>query len=141
MKDKIQADLKEAMKARESHRVLTLRGLMSEIKQFEVDNRQEVGPEQSLKIVQKEIKKRRDALKFAEEANRDDLVEQNKLELELLGAYLPKQLGAEELTAIVDRLIADGANSIGMLMGALNKDYRGQFDGKAASELIKQRLS
>ena len=69
-----------------------------------------------------------------------DIVEESESEIAILSEYLGKQLSEEELKALVEKLVAGGADAIGKVMGALNKDYKGQFDGRLASELIKSAL-
>ncbi len=140
IKTKLQEQLKDAMRARAQHTLLTLRSLSAAIKQFEVDSRTEADDERVVAIVQKEIKMRRDALSFAESQNRAELIEQNKAEIALLQGFLGDQLSEDELKSIIQKLVAEGADSIGKIMGALNKDYKGKFEGKVASELIKQSL-
>lgn len=140
MKEKIQNDIKEAMKARDGERLTLLRGLLSELKREEIDTRQELTEERCVAILQKEIKKRRDALEFAVQAARTDLVEQNNREITTIQSYLGDQLSAEKLQEIITQLIADGADSIGKIMGPLNAQYRGKFEGKIASELAQKAL-
>ncbi|MCB0358165.1 MAG: GatB/YqeY domain-containing protein [Bdellovibrionales bacterium] len=140
LKAQIQEDIKTAMKAREKERLDTLRGLMSEIKKREIDTRTELTEDQVKDTLQKETKKRRDALEFAEKAGRAELVQQNEQEIALIQGYLGKQLTEDELRALIQQEIDGGADSIGPIMGKLNKDYKGQFDGKTASGIVKELL-
>lgn len=139
-KEKINADIKIAMKARDQATVTNLRGLTAAIKQFEVDTRTEASEEKVISIIQKEIKMRRDALEFAEDQNRPELVAKNKFEIALLQKYLGEQLSEAELTGLIKEAIAGGANNLGAIMGALNKSHKGKFEGKVASELAKTLL-
>ena len=111
IKAKLQDDIKTAMKARDQEKLTTLRGLSSAIKQVEVDTRKEADEAAIVAIFQKEIKKRRDALQFAEQAKRDDLIEQNKSELALIQSYLGEQLSEEQLRTIISGLISSGADN------------------------------
>ena len=140
MKAKIQEDLKTAMKAREQLAVTTLRGLVSEIKNAEIDTRAEVSEEKIIGIIQKEIKKRTEANQFAETAGRADMIEQNNKEIEILQKYLGAQMSDEELQSVIKEMIGQGKNQIGAIMGGLNQSYKGRFDGRKASELIKTLL-
>ncbi len=140
IKAKIQSDLKECMKSRKQETVTILRGLMAAIKQFEVDSRTEANDEKIVTIIQKEIKMRRDALEFAVAQKRDDLISQNETEITLLQNFLGKQLSDDELQNIIKGLIDSGMNAIGPIMGVLNKDHKGAFEGKKASEIIKSLL-
>jgi uncharacterized protein YqeY len=140
LKQKINDDLKTAMKAREQHKVTNIRGILAAIKQVEVDTRETVDDAKIIQLIQKEIKMRRDAIGFAKEQSRQDLVDQNEMELNLLQEYLGKQLSEDELTVIVKKLFEDGMTNIGQIMGQLNQNYKGQFEGKVASLIIKNVL-
>lgn len=140
MKEKLQEDIKAAMKARNQELVTILRQLMSEFKRVEVDTRQELSEEAAIGIVQKEIKKRRDALDFAQKASRADLVAQNEKEIAVLQGYLGEQLSEDKLRELIAGLIAGGADNVGKIMGALNKEHKGKFEGKIASDIAKELL-
>jgi uncharacterized protein len=140
-REKIQSDLKDAMKARKQDTVTVLRGLMAAIKQFEIDTRTDANDEKVISIIQKEIKMRRDALQFAKDQSREDLISQNESEIALLQSYLGQQMTEEELTVVMKELINSGITSIGPLMGALNKNYKGTFEGKVASDIAKKILT
>jgi uncharacterized protein YqeY len=140
-REKIQSDLKDAMKARKQDTVTVLRGLMAAVKQFEVDTRTDADDEKIISIIQKEIKMRRDALQFAKDQNREDLISQNESEITLLQSYLGQQMSEEELTTVIKELIDSGITSIGPLMGALNKNHKGTFEGKVASDIAKRILT
>ncbi|MFN8392400.1 MAG: GatB/YqeY domain-containing protein [Bdellovibrionota bacterium] len=141
IKAKLQEDVKSAMKARDQERLNTLRMLTSAIKQIEVDTRTELDDASVLTILQKEVKKRRDALQFAEEAKRDDLIAQNKSEIALIQQYMGDQLNEAKLKELIGGYISGGADNLGKIMGELNKSHKGKFDGKVASELAKTLLA
>jgi uncharacterized protein YqeY len=141
LKKKIEDDVKLAMKAKEQHRLTTIRGLLSEIKREEIDSRTETTDDRVITIVQREIKKRRDALEFARNAARAELIEQNEAEIAILQGYLGEQLSESELKDLIQDLVKQGNDSLGKIMGALNKDYKGRFDGRVASELAKSSLT
>lgn len=140
MKAKIQEDLKLAMRAQDKHRVTTLRGLISEIKRVEIDTRKELTQDDILNILQKEIKKRREAIEFAQKGDRQDLVDQNKDELEIIFSYVGKPLNDDELRSIIADIVKNGASALGQIMGELNKNHKGKFDGKLASSIAKELL-
>jgi len=139
-KKKLEEEIKVAMKARDQLRLNTLRGFMSELKREEIDTRVELTEERFIAILQKEIKKRRDSIEFAKNAGRNEIVEQNETELKILQEYLGEQLSEDKLRELITSLKEQGNDSIGKLMGALNKDYKGRFDGRLASEMIKSAL-
>ena len=140
MKDKIQEDTKVAMKAGEKEKVTILRGLLAEIKRGEIDTKSDFDEAKCVAVIQKEIKKRRDAIEFAEKASREDLISQNKSEIAVLQSYLGEQLSEDELRGLISKLIEGGAANIGAIMGALNKDHKGKFEGKLASQIAKEVL-
>lgn len=141
IKNKIQEDVKAAMRAKDMPRLTTLRGLVSEIKKIEIDTRKDLDEAGVIAVLQKEIKKRRDALEFAENAKREDLISQNKSEIQLIQAYLGEQFSEDKLKEIIGGLIASGADNLGKIMGELNKAHKGKFEGKLASELAKSLLT
>lgn len=138
--EKLKEDIKSAMRAREQKKLTVLRGISAAVKQYEVDKREEVTEEIVKDIFNKEIKKRKDALGFAEQAERQDLIDQNNAELEILYEYVGAPLSEEELKGIISAAVSGGASNIGAIMGVLNKDYKGRFDGKLASSLAKEAL-
>ena len=140
IKAKILEDTKLAMKAKDQLRLNTLRGLTSEIKRTEIDTRKDLDDAGVVVILQREIKKRRDALQFAQDAKREDLIEQNQAEIVIIQSYLGEQLSEDKLREIIQALIASGANNLGKIMGELSKDHKGKFEGKVASELAKSLL-
>ena len=141
LKELINTDLKTAMKSRDQVKVTNLRGLLAAIKQVEIDTRLEVDDSKVIQIIQKEIKMRRDALEFAVAQSRDDLIAQNENEIAIIQTYLGKQLSSEELENIIKEIVSGGSNNIGQIMGTLNSKYKGQFEGKVASQIIKDCLA
>jgi uncharacterized protein YqeY len=118
---------------------------MSAIKQIEVDERREVTDADLLKILQKAVKQREDAIGFAKEGGRDDLIEQNENEIAILKEYLPKQLSDDELkealTAIIAEVGATTMKDMGKVMGVASKKLSGQADGKRINLVVKELLS
>ena len=144
LKERLQKDLKEAMKAKDSFKRDTIRFLMSAIKQVEVDTRKVLSDEDIIKIIQKSIKQREDAAQQYKEGGREDLYEKEIKEAEILRSYLPKQLSDEELTKEVKTIIQEiGATSMkdmGKVMQSATKKLAGQADGKRISEAVKKLL-
>jgi len=136
----LQEDLKSAMKARATETVYVLRGLIAAVKNLKVEKRAGELPEADIvALVRKEASKRSEAIEFARKGNRQDLVEQNERERVLLEKYLPPQLRAEELEAVIKQIAAElGSTQIGPIMAKLRERHAGQFDGKLASELIRK---
>jgi uncharacterized protein YqeY len=141
VKQKIQDDLKAAMKSGDKARTMVLRGILSEISRVEKDVRREPNESEIITVIKRERARRAEALEFARKANRADLVEQNETEGKILSAYLPAELTADEVKAAIDEIIAGGANQMGAVMKALRDKFGARLDGKMASELVKQALA
>jgi uncharacterized protein YqeY len=141
MKQRIQDDLKAAMKSGDKTRVMALRGILSEISRVEKDVRREPNEAEIVAVIKRERARRAEALEFARKANRSDLVEQNEAEARVLAAYLPAELSADEVKAAVSEIIAGGANQMGAVMKALRDKFGPRLDGKLASEIVKQALA
>ncbi len=145
LKAELQAALKEAMVNKDQTRRDVIRMLMSAIKQVEVDSRKELSSNDVMDVLQKEAKKRRESIDEAERVGRTELAAQEKLELDVLEAFLPRQLSREEITAIVQETIAQtgvtSAKEKGKLMGALMPKVKGLADGKLVNEIVQALLS
>ena len=140
MKAKLQAAMKEALKAKDKVRLDTVRGVLSAI-QYEAMEKKvdDLSADQSLAVIQREIKKRREEIEFATQARRDDLLEKLQQEIAALEGFLPKQLSAVELEKIlVDHKASTPTATMSSSMKMLKEGYPGQYDGKMASELAKR---
>jgi uncharacterized protein len=136
----IQRELTAAMKAREMGKVYVLRGLLAAIKNVKVEKQVAELPDAEITgLVRKELNKRTEAAEFAAKSGRQDLVDQNRNEQKVLEAYLPAQLDAAELEAVIRQLAEElGSSAIGLIMAKLKERYPGQYDGKQASELVRR---
>lgn len=144
IKERIQSDLTDAMRAGDTRRREILRLLMSAFRQVEVDRRITLTDDDVIDILVSEAKKRREAIEEMTGAGRSELAEQEQYELEVIESYLPQQLSREEVEQIVDEAIAEtGASSVkdmGRVMGAVMPRVRGRTDGKLVNEVVRQRL-
>jgi uncharacterized protein YqeY len=144
LKDRIQQDVKDAMRAKDKSRLAAIRLITAAIKQREVDERVELNDSQITAVLDKMAKQRRESISQFEKAGRDDLIAQEVMELEIIQSYLPEQLGEEEINALIDSTLQDtGATSIkdmGKVMGQLKPKLQGRADMSAVSALIKARL-
>ncbi|MEA2079930.1 MAG: GatB/YqeY domain-containing protein [Pseudomonadota bacterium] len=145
LKDKLQQDMKDAMRGRDKRSLGVIRLILAAIKQREVDERIELDDAQVTAVLDKMTKQRRDSLEQFEKAGRDDLAEQETFEINILKAYLPEQLSDAEIDALIDEAIqATGASSMkdmGKVMGQLKPRLQGRADMGAVSGRIKNRLS
>ena len=145
LKEKLMADLKEAMKEKDVIRKNTVQMVRSAILQYEKDNLKELDDDGIIDVIAKELKRRRDVLPEYEKSGREDLIADINREIEVLLAYLPEQLSAEELEKIVTDAIAKvGAASMkdmGKIMAAVMPEVKGRADGKAINAIVKEKLS
>ena len=146
LKEQLMADLKEAMKAKDDIRKNTISFARAAVKQYEVDNREELDDEGIIKILAKQVKMRKDALADFEKAGRTDLADGYKAEIEILEKYLPEQMSADEILKIVqatkEELGLEGTKKeMGKFMGAVMKKVGGQADGNAVREVIQGFLN
>ncbi|MGO9062358.1 MAG: GatB/YqeY domain-containing protein [Candidatus Binataceae bacterium] len=141
MKARFQDDLKTAMKARDTATVMTIRGVLTEITRLEKDVCRDANEAEIVQILKRERARREEALGFARQANRQDLITQNEAEAKILDAYIPAGVGAEEIRAVIDARVAAGVGQIGALMKALKDEFGARLDGKLASELVKEALA
>ena len=145
LKEKLLNDLKESMKEKDLIRKNTVQLIRSSILQIEKDKEIEVTDEQIIEIIAKEAKKRKDAAQDFEKSGREDLINQNNKELEILTSYLPKQLDIEEIENIVKDIIKEsGATSMkdmGIVMKTAKEKIGASADGKTISDVVKKLLS
>ena len=143
----INDQLKSAMLAKDEKKVRGLRAIKAAIivaKTAEGAGGQ-VSPEEEIKMLQKLVKQRKDSLDIFKQQNREDLAQKEQEEIEVIEAFLPKQMSEEELTAALTKIIADtGASSpadMGKVMGVASKQLSGKAEGKAISTMVKTLLA
>jgi uncharacterized protein len=145
LKNQITEDMKSAMKAGEKDRLKVVRLILAAIKQVEVDKRIKLDDSAVLAVLDKMVKQRRDSVEQFENGNREDLAAIERAEIEVLETYLPEQLSADELAAMVDEVIAaTGAESMrdmGKVMGQIKAKAAGRADMGAVSATVKERLN
>ena len=144
-KEQLQADLKAAMKSGDTQRKDALRLMMAAIKQVEIDSRTQLSEEQTYGVLATEAKKRRDSLTEMRKAGRNDLADQEQMELSLIESYLPQQLSRDEVEVEVRKAIdetgAKTAKDMGSLMKVLMPRVKGRADGKLVNEVVKTLLN
>ncbi len=145
LKQRIQDEMKAALKGGDKPRLGVIRLIMAAIKQREVDERIELDDEQILAVLDKMVKQRRDSIQQYEQAGRDDLADQEKFEVGILQEYLPEALSEDEIAAMVAEAISSsGASSMkdmGKVMGQLKPKVQGRADMGAVSAMVKQQLN
>ena len=144
LKNQITEDMKTAMRAKDSARLGAIRLLLSAIKQREVDERIELTDADVIAVIEKMLKQRRDSITAFESANRVDLADIEKYEVGVLQTYMPKQMSDDEISAIINQVIADsgaeGAKDMGKVVGLVKPLVAGMADMGKVSGLIKSRL-
>jgi uncharacterized protein len=145
LKDQITEDMKNAMRAKDSERLGTIRLLLAAIKQKEVDERIVVDDVAVVAIVDKLIKQRKDSIEAFQKAERKDLADKEAAEMVVLQAYLPARLSSEEVTAAVKAIVAElgasGPGDMGKVMSAVKAQLAGKADMGQVSAAVKAALN
>jgi uncharacterized protein len=148
LKDTITADMKTAMKAGDSGRLLTIRGLLAALKQREVDERIVLTDSDVIAIVEKSVKQRRESIAQFTAGNRVDLVEKEEAELKVLLGYLPAQMSDAEIDAVLTAAVAEVATSgvsgnaaMGKIMAIIKPKLAGKADMQVVSAKVKAKLA
>ena len=142
--EQVKAAMKAAMKAREKQTLATIRLIQAEFKRVEVDERIEIDDDRALTIMDKMVKQRRDSAKQYRDAERPELAEQEDAEIAIIQNFLPAQLSAEEIDALIDDALvgidAEGMAAMGPLMGQLKPQLQGRADMGEVSKRVKAKL-
>ena len=145
LKQRIQEDMKAAMRAGEKQRLGVIRLILAAIKQREVDERITLDDNQVVVVLDKMLKQRRESIEQYEKAAREDLAAQERFEVTVLQHYMPQQMSEAEIVAMVQQAIAEtGANSakdMGKVMNIIRPQMLGRADMKVVSDLVKKQLS
>ena len=143
--DKINTDLKTAMRAKEELRLLVLRTMLSSINYAEIAKQKKLDDAGIIEVVGKEIKQRRESIEAYDKGNRPDLSAKEKAELAILQEYMPAQMGRDEITAIVEKVIAEvgpkGPGDKGKVMQKLMPQVKGKADGNEVNSIVTDLLS
>lgn len=143
LKEELKKNEIAAMKARDKQTVNVLRLVNSEIKSYEVNERQDITDEGVIKIIEKQIKQLKEALEYAEKLNDEAKIEEGNFAIKLLTPYLPKQLSEEEVTAMLKEIIVNGnytAKDMGNIMKEIMPKVAGKFDRSKINPMVKSLL-
>ena len=144
LSERINNDLKEAMKSKDSFRLSVIRMVKGAMQLAKPNPREELTDDDVITVISKQIKMRNDSIKEFEAAGRSDLVEQNKKEIEILNTYMPKQLSEEELTEIIDKVFEEvkptSQKDMGLIMKNISPLVKGKADMSLVNKLVKARL-
>jgi len=144
LQDKLNEDMKVAMKKGDKLRLETIRMVRAQMKDAQIAKMAALSPEDELGILQNAAKRRREAIELYKKGGRDDLLEKEMAELAIVSEYLPKALTQEEVLAIIDATIqeigAKTAADFGKVMGKVAQLTKGRADGKIVQQLVRERL-
>jgi len=141
LKQRLQNDLNQARKDRNKDRTLVLSTVFSEVKNREIDSREEVTDDGVIQVISKAIKQRKDAATQMRDAGREELAVIEEAQSAVLAEYLPAGLSEDEVRDMIRAAIADGADQMGAVMGRLMPQLRGRFDGGEANRLVREELA
>lgn len=145
LKQTLLSDLKEAMKSKYSLKVDTLRLIVSEIKNREIDLREELGDEAITALLTTQIKKRKEAAKMFEQGDRTDLKEKEEKEMAIIQVYLPEQVGEDELKQRIQAVIAEtgaqGPKDMGKVMKVVVPEFKGKAEGDQIRNIVTELLA
>lgn len=146
LKNKINEDLNNALKAKDSVRVDTLRSVRAEILKMDKSGmNREMTEEEEIQLLNKQAKMRKESIDLFGQAGRTDLVDKEQAQLDIISEYLPKQMTPEEADEIVKKIVEDSGvtsqKDFGKVMGDVMKQLKGKIDGKVLQELVKSKLS
>lgn len=145
LKNKINEDLNSALKAKDSVRVDTLRSVRAEILKMDKSGmNREMNEEEEIQLLNKQAKMRKESIEMFGQAGRQDLVDKEQSQLDIINEYLPKQMSTEEAATIVEKIITDSGvitqKDFGRVMGEVMKTLKGKIDGKVLQELVRNKL-
>lgn len=145
LKETIEKDLIESMKEKDENTLSVLRMLKSAIKNKEIETKKELEDTDITAVIQSQIKSRRDSVEMYEKADRKELAEKEKTEIEILQKYLPEQMSEEDIRGIVQKAVSDtsaaGIQDMGKVMGKIMPEVKGKADGSMVSNIVKEELS
>lgn len=147
LKEKLQADIKDALKSGDSKKRMVLGMVLAAIKNKEIEKKDELNDDDVIAVIASEIKKRKDSVEQFEKGGRPELAEGERKEAEMLMAYMPEQMSEDEIKKVVEATIKDMALSAGALakagqvIGAVMAKIKGKADGTLVSKIVKEELS
>ena len=144
MRNQILEDLKTAMKNQDKERLAVIRMVKGAIQMSELNKKHELSDEEVIDVITKEIKTRKDSINEFKKGGRDDLIEKTQAEIDILSAYLPKQLTEEKLNEIIDKVFGEvkptSSKDMGKVMKELTPQVKGKADMGLVSKIVKERI-
>ncbi len=144
MVEKLKTDMIDAMKNKDKEKLTVIRMVKASMDQEHIDCKKEINDELLFDVVNKQIKMRKDAIVEFEKGNRNDLIEKNQREIEILQVYLPEQLSEDDVVKVIDEIFSNlnpnGSKDMGKVMKEATARLKGKTDMRMVSEIIKSRL-
>ncbi len=140
LKERLDQDLKDSLKSKDSVKTTTLRLLKSNIKNKEIDLKEELKEEEIIKVLRQELKKRSESIKAYQEAGRDELRIQEEKEYKIINEYLPELMSEDDIIKIVEEIIATGLDNFGQIMKEVMIKTKGQADGALVQKIVKDKI-
>jgi uncharacterized protein YqeY len=145
LKERLMADLKDAMRSQDTHRKDAIRMVRAAIVNKEIELRREVTDAEVEQLISQEVKRREEALQLFKQAGREDLITKEQIELQILQSYLPEQLSQEEIERVVQGIVAElGAkdrSQMGPVMRRAMEELRGRADGRLVNDIVRETLN
>jgi uncharacterized protein YqeY len=140
LKERLRANLNDARRERDKLRTLVLTTILSDLRNREIELGREASDADAIEVVNRGIKRRREAAEQMRAGQRLDLAEKEEQEAAMLSVYLPAQLDEAEVRALVREAMAEGAQAVGAVMSKIAPKLKGRFDGKAANRIVQEEL-
>lgn len=140
LRARLKADLNAARKDRDKARTVLLTTTISELRNREIDQRRDLTDQDTLEVLDRAVKQRREAAEQMRAGGREELAAKEDREAEWLAEYLPEPLSEGDVRALVREIVADGADAIGPVMGRLMPRIKGRFDGREANRIVREEL-
>jgi|TARA_B110000116_G_scaffold256549_1_gene255815 uncharacterized protein YqeY len=140
LKNRLRSDLTSARKDRDKLRTLVLSTLLADVHNREIELGAELSDDQTIQVLSRGIKQRKDAASQMRAAGRDELANGEEAQLTVLSEYLPEGMSEDEVRVLVRAAIEDGVDQMGMLMGRVMPQIRGRYDGKEANRIVREEL-
>ena len=140
LKNRLRSDLTSARKDRDKLRTLVLSTLLADVHNREIELGAELSDDQTIQVLSRGIKQRKDAASQMRAAGRDELANGEEAQLTVLSEYLPEGMSEDEVRALVRAAIEDGVDQMGMLMGRVMPQIGGRYDGKEANRIVREEL-
>ena len=141
LRQTLQTQLKEALRAKDQVKLDTLRFIWSQIKNAEIDKHADLTDEEIVKLITKEVKNRKEAIDQFKTGNRQDLVDQETAKLKILEVYLPQQMSPQEIEPIVAKIIQSGLTEFGAVMAKVMAQTKGQAEGSLVATIVRKKLT